>query len=86
MSQQRRGQAEAVSTPTDLCVIYSVLILLPQFCRNFAFVVTPDPPGAITSFIFLDGDQVDQSETTFSCSFRASNSKRLCPVEVRLSA
>lgn len=61
MSQQRRGQAEAVSTPTDLCVIYSVLILLPQFCRNFAFVVTPDPPGAITSFIFLDGDQVAPS-------------------------
>lgn len=53
MSQQRRGQEEAVSTPTDLCVIYSVLILLPQFYRNVAFFVTSDPPGAITSFIFL---------------------------------
>lgn len=53
MSQQRRGQEEAVSTPTDLCVIYSVLILLPRFCGNFAFVVTSGQLGAISSSIFL---------------------------------
>lgn len=61
MSQQRRGQEKTVPTPTDLCVIYSVLILLPRTHWNFTSIVTPKPPSAIASFGFLDGDQVDRS-------------------------
>lgn len=62
MSQQRRGQEEAVGARIDLCVIQSVLILLP-FTGTLlsAWLHIRQVPSPPLFFIpFLDGDQVDR--------------------------